>query len=106
LFWIASTFSSIGLGRFFYFFLFLICLKEVFVGRQHLKIFCAVGDSAEKYKMAISEPKPYTFGIFGLVPKSPTHTGMLCVKTQEPSISSLGPFNNLHAKNLRRGDQL
>jgi hypothetical protein len=34
LFWIASTFSSIGLGRFFEFFLFLICLKEVFVGRQ------------------------------------------------------------------------
>ncbi len=30
---------------------------------------------------------------FGLVPRSPTHTGLICVKTLEPNISSLGPFN-------------
>ncbi len=27
---------------------------------------------------------------FGLVPKSPTHTGLIRVKTQEPNISSMG----------------
>jgi hypothetical protein len=29
---------------------------------------------------------------FGLVPKSPTHTGLICVKPLEPNMSSLGPF--------------
>jgi hypothetical protein len=29
---------------------------------------------------------------FDLVPKSPTHTGMICVKTPEPNISCLAPF--------------
>ncbi len=30
------------------------------------------------------------FGFFDLVPKSPTHTILICVKTPEPTISSLG----------------
>ncbi len=34
------------------------------------------------------------FEFFRLVPRSPTHTGLICGKTLEPSISSLGPFNN------------
>ncbi len=29
---------------------------------------------------------------FGLVPRSPAHTGLICVKTLEPNISSLGPY--------------
>ncbi len=32
------------------------------------------------------------FWFFGLVPKSPIHTGLIYVKTSEPNISSLGPF--------------
>ncbi len=33
------------------------------------------------------------FEFFCLVPRSPTHTGLICVVTLEPNISSLGPFN-------------
>jgi hypothetical protein len=33
---------------------------------------------------------------YSLVPKSPTHTGLICVKTLEPNISSLGPFKKLN----------
>ncbi len=32
------------------------------------------------------------FDFFGLGPKSPTHTGLIWVKTPEPNISSLGSF--------------
>jgi hypothetical protein len=34
------------------------------------------------------------YEFFGLVPKSPTHTGLICVKTTEPNISNLGLFKN------------
>ncbi len=51
--------------------------------------FSDVGDSAIKYKMMIFKPKPTNFEFFGLVPQSPTHTGLICVKTQEPNSSSL-----------------
>jgi hypothetical protein len=33
------------------------------------------------------------FEFFCLIPKSPTHTGLICGKTLESNISSLGPFN-------------
>ncbi len=33
------------------------------------------------------------YEFFGLVPKSSTHTVRFCVKTLEPNISSMGPFN-------------
>jgi hypothetical protein len=55
--------------------------------RQRLNFFSDVGDSAEKYK-----PRPSKFGFFSLVSKSPAHTGLICLKTLEPNISSLGPF--------------
>jgi hypothetical protein len=32
------------------------------------------------------------FEFFCLVPRSPTHTGLICEKTLKPNISSLGPF--------------
>jgi hypothetical protein len=51
--------------------------------------------------MVIFMPKPLKF-YFGLVPKSPTHTGLICVKTMEPNISSLCPFN-VWKNNLERG---
>jgi hypothetical protein len=35
------------------------------------------------------------FRFVGLVLKSPTHTGLICVKFPEPNISSLGPFNRV-----------
>jgi hypothetical protein len=56
------------------------------------KFFCDVGDSAKKYKTAIFKPKPSKIVFFGLVPRSPTYTGLICVKTLEPNISSLGAF--------------
>jgi hypothetical protein len=37
---------------------------------------------------------------FGLVPKSPTRTGLICAKILEPNISSLGPFN-VYLENIR-----
>jgi len=52
-----------------------------------LKNFNAVADSAQKCKMAIFKPK-----FFGLIPKSPAHTGLVCVKIQETNISSVCPF--------------
>ncbi len=33
---------------------------------------------------------------FGLVPASLTHTGLICVKTVGPNISSLGPFKGVN----------
>jgi hypothetical protein len=43
--------------------------------------------------MAISKPKPPNFYFyFGLVPKSPTHTGLDYIKTLEPNIPCLGSF--------------
>ncbi len=40
------------------------------------------------------------FEFFCRVPMSPTHTGLICVKTLKPNISSLGPFKHI----WRRGD--
>ncbi len=41
------------------------------------------------------------FDFFGLVYKSPTHTGLTCVKTLEPKISSLGPVTTCNTHALR-----
>ncbi len=57
-----------------------------FYGREN---FFYVGDSGKKYIMAIFNPKQLK-----LVPMSSTHTGMNCVKTPEPNMSSLVPFND------------
>jgi hypothetical protein len=70
---------------------------------QRLKLFSVVAYSVKKsltlYPSALkstnlrfSDINHPTVGLFGLVPKSPTHTGLICVKTMEPNISSLGPF--------------
>jgi hypothetical protein len=37
--------------------------------------------------------KPKILNLFSLVLQLPTHTGLICVKTLEPNISSLGPIN-------------
>jgi hypothetical protein len=50
------------------------------------------GDSAKKYKTAIFKLNHQIFEFFCLVPRSPTNTGLICGKTLEPNISSLGPF--------------
>jgi hypothetical protein len=34
------------------------------------------------------------FEMFCLVPRSPTHTGLICEKTLKPNISNLGPFKH------------
>jgi hypothetical protein len=38
------------------------------------------------------------FGFFGLVPKSPIHTGLIYVKNPKPNISCLGPFKHISEK--------
>jgi hypothetical protein len=55
-----------------------------------------LADSAKKYKMVIFKPKHKLLEFFGLVPKSPTHAGLICVKTPKPNISCLGSFNQEH----------
>jgi hypothetical protein len=43
-------------------------------------------------KCRVSSLNHQNVGLFGLVPKSPTHTGLICVNTLKPIISCLGPF--------------
>ncbi len=43
-------------------------------------------------KRRFSSLNHQNFEFFRLVPRSPTHTGLICGKTLEPNISSLGPF--------------
>ncbi len=43
-------------------------------------MFSDVGDSAKKYKTAIFKRKLSKFWIFRLVPRSPTHAGLICGK--------------------------
>jgi hypothetical protein len=60
-----------------------------------VNIFSDVGDSVKKStKWRFSSLSHQNFGVFGQVPKSNTHTGLICVKTPEPNIPCLGPFNN------------
>ncbi len=42
------------------------------------------------------------FGFFGLPPKSPIHTGLICVKTPQPNIS-LGPFKLMYRGGIQIG---
>jgi hypothetical protein len=46
-------------------------------------------------KRRFSSLNHQNFEFFGLVPRSPTHTGLICGKTLEPNISSLGPFKKM-----------
>jgi hypothetical protein len=57
-----------------------------------LIIFSDVGGSAKKYKMANFNPKPSNFEFFGRVPKSPTHTDLICVKNPVAEYLKLGPL--------------
>ncbi len=85
-----STFSSIGVGKILAFFFICNLFKRGFCWATAFKNFLRCW--RQRWK---------------IVPKTTTYTGMICVKTQEPSISSLGPLNNnLHAKDVRRGDPL
>ncbi len=43
-------------------------------------------------KRRFSSLNHQNFEFFRLVPRSSTHTGLICGKTLEPNISSLGPF--------------
>jgi hypothetical protein len=43
-------------------------------------------------KRRFSSLNHQNFEFFCLVPRSPTHTGLICGKSLEPNISSLGPF--------------
>jgi hypothetical protein len=53
--------------------------------------------------MTISSINHQNFEFFGLVPKSPIHTGLICVKILEPNISSLGPYKySIPPKNSAR----
>ncbi len=59
-----------------------------------LNIFSDVGDSVYNF-LALSvtalKPNPSPFEIFGLVPKSLVHAGLVCAKTKV--YFKLGPFN-------------
>ncbi len=50
-------------------------------------------------KRLFSSLNHQNFEFFRLVPRSPTHTGLICGKTLEPNISSLGPFKGGADKN-------
>jgi hypothetical protein len=50
-----------------------------FFYRRHF--FLDVGDSTKKYKTVISSLNHKNVEFFGLVLKSSTHTGLICVKT-------------------------
>jgi hypothetical protein len=61
----------------------------------------AVSDGAKKVmfvtalkstKWRFSSLNHQNFEFFGLVPKSPSQTGLICVKILEPNISSFGPL--------------
>jgi hypothetical protein len=59
-----------------------------------INFFSDVGDSAKKYKLVIFAGLNHqNFAFFGLVPKSPIHTGLICVK-KEPGAEylKLGPL--------------
>jgi len=56
--------------------------------RQELLIYV----SNIKYKIAIFKRETLKFWIFCSSFRSPTHTGLICVKTFEQNISSLGPL--------------
>jgi hypothetical protein len=45
-----------------------------------VKFFCYVDDIVKMYKNAIFNPRPSKFKIFGLVTKSPAHTGLIGVQ--------------------------
>jgi hypothetical protein len=71
--------------------------------QQHLTIFIAIANSAynfllmsatslKRQKWQFSSLNHQNFDFFGTVPKSPTHEGLICVKTLKPNISSLGTF--------------
>ncbi len=45
-------------------------------------------------KRRFSSLNHQNFEFFRLVSRSPTHTGLICGKTLEPNISSLGPFKS------------
>jgi hypothetical protein len=45
-------------------------------------------------KRRFSSLNHQNFEFFRVVPRSPTHTGLICGKTLEPNISSLGPFKD------------
>jgi len=54
--------------------------------------------------MAIFKSEPSKFWTFWpTVPKSPTHTVLICVKAPEPNISCLGPLNTQLYKPLWGG---
>ncbi len=57
-----------------------------------LIFFSDVGDSAIKYKLAFFRPKPSKFLMFGLLPKSPIHTGLICVKKIPQPHGDLTPY--------------
>ncbi len=54
--------------------------------------------------MAIFRPKPSQIFLFGLVPNSPVHIGLIYVKNPKPNISCLGPFKPTQARIKRRKD--
>jgi hypothetical protein len=60
-----------------------------------LKMFSDVATAPKSTKRRFSSLNHQNFEFFRLVPRSPTHTGLICGKTLEPNISSLGPFKPL-----------
>jgi hypothetical protein len=52
-----------------------------------------VGPALKSPKWRFSSQNYKNVEFLVLVSKSPTHTGLICVKTLEPNISSLDPFN-------------
>jgi hypothetical protein len=78
----------------------------------NINILITFGDSANFFqalsvtalkstKWRFSSLNHQNFKFFGLVPKSPTHTSLLCIKKNlKPNISSLGPFKSFTCHGL------
>jgi len=69
----------------------------------YIYLFCAVGDSAYNFlflsatafkitKWRFSSQNHQLFEFLDQVLESPTHTGLICVKTTEPNMLCLAPF--------------
>ncbi len=81
-------------------FLILLCLEVYFVAfknnllnccrRQRLKFFTDVSDKSTKWLFScLNHQNVQSFGLVPKLPKSPTHTGLICAETLNRNISSL-----------------
>jgi hypothetical protein len=80
-------------------------INEICSHRRRQRLNCLLMSSATAPKSPngrFSSLSQHNFEFFGLIPKSPTHTGLICVKNLEPNISRLGPFKKRNHNTVQR----